>query len=46
MSLGFTFGQTIVDVNAVTGRPVNALRLTSVDKKAFYHLLRDALERT
>jgi purine nucleosidase len=36
---GRTYGQTIVDVNAVTGQPTNALWLTHADKNAFYDLL-------
>ncbi|MCP8896504.1 nucleoside hydrolase [Shinella daejeonensis] len=42
---GLTYGQTIVDVNGVTGRPANAHWLTDVDSDAFYSLLCDALAR-
>lgn len=42
---GLAYGQTIVDVNAVTGRPANAHWLTAADKNAFYGLLAAALAR-
>lgn len=36
---GLTFGQTIVDVNGITGRATNAFWLTAADRDAFYDLL-------
>lgn len=44
-ALGLTYGQTIVDINAVTGRPPNAFWLTDVDKDQFYGLLEEALAK-
>ncbi|APG93968.1 nucleoside hydrolase [Sinorhizobium americanum] len=42
---GLTYGQTIVDMNAVTGRATNAFWLTVADRDAFYELLESALAR-
>lgn len=42
---GLTYGQTIVDVNAVTGRATNAFWLTDANSDAFYDLLENALAR-
>ncbi|WAJ28442.1 nucleoside hydrolase [Antarcticirhabdus aurantiaca] len=44
-SPGFAYGQTIVDVNGVTGRPANAFWLTDADKGAFYALIGHALSK-
>ncbi|MDR9781727.1 nucleoside hydrolase [Rhizobium redzepovicii] len=43
---GLTHGQTIVDMNGVTGRAANAFWLTAVDNDTFYGLLAQALEET
>ncbi len=42
---GRTYGQTIVDVNAVTGRATNAHWLTDADREGFYRLLESGLTR-
>jgi purine nucleosidase len=40
-----TLGETVVDWNAVTGRPTNALWISEIDVERFYSLLTETVAR-